>query len=229
MPARRAAAAMLTPSPRRAPRISRPAAWSWRRASSAPRSPGRCRVVMPPASRDVLVCGLRRPSADFVRGLPGPVPAPPAGTARRHRPPASSAAWRYGSVTRRFSRTMLRSFRPGCRRRNGSRTRRTKRLGAEPFGRSAADAACQRGRPTGEDPRPPARAPGGTGSPRYPAPARTTSGMPVGSPASTHSASDSRLNSWSTTIAEPPMTPARLPSDDRWTRRSRLASGSARP
>ncbi len=40
--------------------------------------------------------------------------------------------------------------------------------------------------------------------------------------------SASRENSWSTTIADAPMTPASPPSDDRWMSRSRVASGSDR-
>ena len=39
---------------------------------------------------------------------------------------------------------------------------------------------------------------------------------------------DSREKSWSTTIDDAPMTPARPPSDERWMSRSRVASGSER-
>jgi len=55
-----------------------------------------------------------------------------------------------------------------------------------------------------------------------------TSVTPVGSPASIQRASDSGAKIWSPTIAAAPMTPARPPSDDRWTSRSRVASGSDR-
>ena len=61
-----------------------------------------------------------------------------------------------------------------------------------------------------------------------PAEARTTSGIPDGSPAPAQRASDSRANSWSTTIDDAPMTPARPPSDERRISRSRVASGSDR-
>ena len=53
-------------------------------------------------------------------------------------------------------------------------------------------------------------------------------GIPDGSAALAQRASDSRVNSWSTTIAEAPITPARLPSDERRTRSSRVASGRDR-
>ena len=58
--------------------------------------------------------------------------------------------------------------------------------------------------------------------------ASATSGAPDGSPASIQRAIESRANSWSTTIADAPMTPARPPSDERWMSRSRVASGSER-
>ena len=51
---------------------------------------------------------------------------------------------------------------------------------------------------------------------------------PAGSPASIQRPMDSRANSWSTTIEDAPMTPARPPSDERWMSRSRVASGSDR-
>ena len=53
-------------------------------------------------------------------------------------------------------------------------------------------------------------------------------GTPDGSPASIQRPIDSREKSWSTTIDDAPMTPARPPSDERWTSRSRVASGRER-
>src|SRR4029450_12020843 len=52
----------------------------------------------------------------------------------------------------------------------------------------------------------------GAGHTRQPADASTTSGIPDGSPAPAQRASDSRANSWSTTIDDAPITPARPPS-----------------
>ncbi len=59
-------------------------------------------------------------------------------------------------------------------------------------------------------------------------PARSSSRTPDGSPASSQRASDSREKSWSTTIADAPITPASPPSDERWMSSSRVASGSDR-
>jgi hypothetical protein len=73
--------------------------------------------------------------------------------------------------------------------------------------------------------------PGGPVTPRPPdrhRDASATSGMPDGPPTSIHLASDSREKSWSSTIDDAPMTPASAPSEERWIRRSRVASGSDR-
>ena len=57
---------------------------------------------------------------------------------------------------------------------------------------------------------------------------RTTSGEPAGSPDSIQRPIESREKSWSTTIEDAPITPARPPRDERWISRSRVASGSER-
>ncbi len=70
--------------------------------------------------------------------------------------------------------------------------------------------------------------PGHRATGTYPVAAKTTSGIPDGSPTSIQVASDSGRNSWSTTIDEAPRTPARPPRDERWMSRSRVASGRER-
>jgi hypothetical protein len=77
----------------------------------------------------------------------------------------------------------------------------------------------------------------GAGSARRRRPARTgcchqpaaaTSGMPAEEPAASHVPMFSRAKSWSRTIADAPITPARPPNEDRWISRSRVASGRER-
>ena len=62
----------------------------------------------------------------------------------------------------------------------------------------------------------------------YPVAARTTSGMPEGSPTSIQVAREASRNSWSTTIDDAPITPARPPRAERAMTRSRVASGRER-
>ena len=57
---------------------------------------------------------------------------------------------------------------------------------------------------------------------------RPRSGSPTARPPRSSGRATSRANSWSTTIADAPMTPASPPSDERWMSRSRVASGSDR-
>ena len=68
----------------------------------------------------------------------------------------------------------------------------------------------------------------GTRACGQPARARSRSAAAVGSPASSQRPIDSREKSWSTTIADAPMTPASPPSDEWAIRRSRVAKGRER-